>query len=95
VDVRPVYHRNRDRIEAHVLLCWLALLLIRIIETESGLTWHLIKKTFSNLQAGIHDTKRGPVVQSNPLKGEQKRVLAAVKVKPPARYLHIPTPQNQ
>jgi transposase len=95
VDVRPVYHRNRERIEAHVLICWLALLLIRIIETESGISWHQIKKNFSNLQAGIHDTKHGPVIQSNPLKSEQKRVLDAVHVKPPARYLHIPTPQNQ
>jgi transposase len=95
VDVRPVYHRNRERIEAHVLLCWLALLLIRIIETESADTWHQIKKNFSNLQAGIHGTKHGPVIQSNPLKSEQTRVLDAVHVKPPARYLHIPTPQNQ
>jgi hypothetical protein len=69
--------------------------LIRIIETETGETWHQIKKTFSNLQAGIHDTKHGPVIQSNPLKSEQKRVLDAVHVKPPARYLHIPTPQSQ
>ena len=33
LDLRPVYHRLEDRIRAHVLLCWLALLLIRIIET--------------------------------------------------------------
>jgi hypothetical protein len=78
-----------------VLLCWLALLLIRIIETESGSTWHQIKKDFSNLQAGMHGTKHGPVIQSNPLKSEQKRVLDAVNVTPPARYLHIPTPQKQ
>ena len=26
VDIRPVYHRLADRIRAHVLLCWLALL---------------------------------------------------------------------
>ncbi|MEU1599139.1 hypothetical protein ABZ468_41615 [Streptomyces sp. NPDC005708] len=33
IDLRPVYHRKEDRIRAHVLLCWLALLLIRIAET--------------------------------------------------------------
>jgi len=32
VDVRPVYHRRRNRIKAHVLPCRLALLLIRITE---------------------------------------------------------------
>jgi transposase len=36
LDLRPVYHRREDRIRAHVLLCWLALLLIRIIETTTG-----------------------------------------------------------
>ena len=33
LDLRPVYHRLEERIRAHVVLCWLALLLIRIIET--------------------------------------------------------------
>ncbi len=33
LDLRPVYHRLEDRIRAHVLLCWLALLLIRITES--------------------------------------------------------------
>jgi hypothetical protein len=39
LDLRPVYHRREDRIRAHVLLCWLALLLIRIAETATGETW--------------------------------------------------------
>jgi transposase len=29
-----------DRIRAHVLLCWLSLLLIRIAETGTGHTWN-------------------------------------------------------
>ena len=33
LDLRPVYHRREDRIRAHVVLCWLALLLIRVTET--------------------------------------------------------------
>ena len=36
LDLRPVYHRREDRIRAHVLLCWLALLLIRVAETTAG-----------------------------------------------------------
>jgi len=34
LDLRPVHHRKEERIRAHVLLCWLALLLIRIAENE-------------------------------------------------------------
>jgi len=28
--LRPVYHHREDRIRAHIQLCWLALLLIRV-----------------------------------------------------------------
>jgi transposase len=34
--LRPVYHSKDDRIRSHVLLCWLALLLVRIAEVETG-----------------------------------------------------------
>src|SRR5487761_1877536 len=36
LDLRPVYHRLEERIRSHVVLCWLALLLIRIAETTTG-----------------------------------------------------------
>ncbi len=32
LSLRPVYHTKDDRIRSHVLLCWLALLLVRITE---------------------------------------------------------------
>jgi hypothetical protein len=38
LDLRPVYHRLEDRIRAHFLLCWLALLLARIVETRTSTT---------------------------------------------------------
>jgi hypothetical protein len=34
--LRPVYHHREDRIRAHVQLCWLAMLLIRVVETRTG-----------------------------------------------------------
>jgi len=33
LDLRPIYHRKEDRIRAHVLLSFLALLLCRVAET--------------------------------------------------------------
>ena len=39
IDLRPVYHRREDRIRAHVILCWLALLLARVAENAAGRTW--------------------------------------------------------
>ena len=39
IELRPVFHRIEPRIRAHVLLCWLALLLIRVAERRTGMTW--------------------------------------------------------
>ncbi len=36
LDLRHAYHRKEQRIRARVLLCWLALLLVRIVENAAG-----------------------------------------------------------
>ncbi|MFN2359274.1 MAG: transposase, partial [Desulfotignum sp.] len=41
LSLRPVYHTRSDRIRAHVMLCWLALLLVRVTEVETDMTWPL------------------------------------------------------
>src|SRR4051812_38193868 len=49
IELRPIYHRPKPRIRAHVLLCWLALLLIRIAERRTGLTWRRIAQELGRL----------------------------------------------
>ena len=93
VDVQPVYHSLEERIRAHVLLCWLALLIIRMAENETRKTWYQIKQILSTLTVGIHRTKDGEVWQTNPTKKEQKSLFKAVKLTPPPRYLKIPIAQ--
>jgi len=93
VDIRPVYHRLADRIRAHVLLCWLALLLIRVAENETGQTWRRLTQAFGSLQVGIHATPAGEVWQTNPVTAEAKRVFDTLGVKPPPRYYALPTPR--
>ena len=41
--LRPVFGYREDRIRAHVQLCWLALLLLRVIENATGDTWRTIR----------------------------------------------------
>ncbi|WP_225854362.1 transposase [Micromonospora sp. ALFpr18c] len=53
LDLRPVYHRREDRIRAHILLCWLALLLIRVAETTTGHTWPKIRADIERLHIGV------------------------------------------
>jgi len=94
VDVRPVYHRKEERIKAHVLLCWLALLLIRIAETESGDSWHELKKDFRRLTVGFLATNGGELAQLNKVTSEQKRVLDALNLKPPRRNVSVELPRT-
>ena len=51
LELRPVFHRLEPRIRAHVLLCWLALLLIRVAERRTGQTWRRIARELGRLHA--------------------------------------------
>ena len=94
VDVRPVYHRREDRIRSHVLLCWLSLLLIRLIETRTNQTWRQVKQIMRPLSVAYQHSQYGPVIQTNRVNSEQKNVLDALQLKPPPRFLQLPTPQK-
>jgi hypothetical protein len=43
LELRPVYHSKEQRIGAHVLLCWLSLLLIRLADQAAGDTWRNLR----------------------------------------------------
>jgi hypothetical protein len=94
VDIRPVYHRLADRIRAHVLLCWLSLLLIRVAENATGETWYNLKRTLASLQMGIHRTRSGEVRQATRLTAEQTRIFEALGVPGPPRYYTLPKPKR-
>jgi hypothetical protein len=36
-----------------VLLCWLALLLVRFIETRTGRTWNTVREDLRDLHIGV------------------------------------------
>ena len=68
LDLRPVFHRREDRIRAHVLLCWLALLLARIVETQAGTpdtptTWPRARASFISSSPVSWFTSRMPKVR--------------------------------
>lgn len=90
VDIRPVYHRLPQRIRAHVLLCWLAMLMIRIAENETQCSWFQLKKILSTLQVGTLDLPfKGQIQQSNALSLEQEEVLKKLRLKKPPRLMHL------
>ena len=80
IDLRPVFHRLEDRIRAHVLLCWLALLLVRIVETRTGQTWHHLRPALQRLHVGTFTGPAGTYQQTTTPGTDVKAAFAALDV---------------
>jgi hypothetical protein len=87
IDLRPVYHRKEERIRAHVILCWLALLLIRIAETTTGLTWAKIADDLDLLTLGTFTGPAGTFRQTAELTKTQRDLLAKLKIAHPKKII--------
>jgi hypothetical protein len=83
--LRPVYHRLEHRIRAHVLLCWLALLLTRIAERACGQSWRRINRETGRLQQVTLTGEAGTIVQTTPLRPTHKAIYQALSIDPPPR----------
>jgi hypothetical protein len=87
IDLRPVYHRLEQRIRAHVLLCWLALLLIRIAETAAGTTWNKITGELSQLTLGTFTGPAGTFRQTAELTRPQRDILDSLQIPHPKKII--------
>lgn len=83
LDLRPLFHRKEERIRAHVLLCFLALLLVRIVERETGQTWDSIRSHLERLHLVEFSSKKAGVLQRTELTAEQANILKKLKINPP------------
>ncbi len=89
LDLRPVYHRKDERVQAHVFLYFLALLLVRIAERKTNMTWDRIKAQMERIHLGEFFSKEGRVLQTTELTPEQLNMLKQLKISPPQRIRHI------
>jgi hypothetical protein len=86
IDMRPAYHRREDRIEAHVQLCWLALLLLRVAETEAGDTWRNLRNELDRMHLVTLATNEGTVAQRTELTPGHRHILSALGLPEPPRF---------
>ncbi len=89
LELRPVYHRLEHRIRAHVLLCWLALLLVGIVETRTGRTWTDVREDLQDLHVGVFTGPAGTFTQTSTPTTGTRDVLAALGVAPPKKILDL------
>lgn len=95
LELRPVYHRLEQRIRAHVLLCWLGLLLIRIAEVRTGKTWREIRAAMQRMHLGRFVGANGEVWQRTETTGEQKQILSALGISEPPRFFRVTAAPQQ
>ena len=94
LDLRPVFHRLEPRIRAHVILCWLALLLIRLAEHATGDTWRNLRHDLDRLHLGTFTGDHGTVLQRTELAARQQTILRALDLPEPPRFTRIDTAEN-
>jgi hypothetical protein len=75
------------RIRAHVILCWLALLLIRIAETTAGTTWNKIRRELSQLTLGTFTGPAGTFRQTAELTPAQRDILDSLQIPYPKKII--------
>jgi hypothetical protein len=81
--IRPVFHRLEERIRAHVVICWLALLLVRVAERESGQTWRKMRAELERIKLVTLVGAAGTIEQTTPLSRSQSEILASLDIDPP------------
>src|SRR6266508_4267351 len=91
LDLRPVYHRLEDRIRAHVILCWLALLLGRVAETTTGATWPTLRRDLDRLHVGTFTGPAGTFRQRTELTKPQRDIFATLQLPPPKQIIELAT----
>ncbi len=89
IDLRPVYHRKEQRIRAHVILCWLALLLARIAENTCHDTWPNLRRELDRIHVGTFTGPAGTFRQRTEITKAQRDILHQLKIDPPPRIYQL------
>jgi DDE family transposase len=84
--LRPVFHSKSDRIRAHVLICFLALVIVRVAETRTGQTWRTIRAELGQIRQGHFRSHDGEFTQTTELTARQRELHHQLEVARPPRF---------
>lgn len=93
--MRPVFHYRPWRIQAHVTISVLALLLERIAEIRVGDTWRNVRAELERVKVVEYDRGEARVLQTTELQPETAALLRKLGVAAPAKLLSVsPIPRD-
>ncbi len=84
-----MYHWLPRRIEAHVKICVLSLLLERVVELELGRQWWRVREALEGLQATEYESPTHRFFYRNEVPAEVASILKKLKITKPKAVLDI------
>ena len=90
--LRPVFHHREDRIRAHIQLCWLALLLIRVAENAASDTWRNLRHELDRMHLVTLTAADGRVAQRPATTPGQQAILHALGLQEPPKFFDFTLP---
>jgi len=89
IKLTPMCHWASRRIESHVKLCVLALLIERVAELACGRPWHQIQRALETVQVTEFFDLTYRVLMRNELTREAQNIFKSLKITPPKQVLHL------
>lgn len=89
LELRPNYHNNDDRIKCHIFLCFIALVLVRIIENKTGETWAYVRRQMARIHYGEFIVENKKLFQLTELTNSHKKILNSLKINEPRTFVDI------
>jgi len=87
LDIRPVYHHLDDRIRSHILICWLAMVLVRYAENITDTSWYQIETTLADLTTGLIESDKVNLWYCSDISDEAKDIFKKLNIALPKRVL--------
>ena len=89
IKMTPMYHWVPRRIETHVRLCVLALLIERVAELCCNKPWRQIREALERLQVTKFENSSHRFLHRNELDPETSKILKSLKITTPKQVLEI------
>jgi len=89
IKMTPMYHWLSRRIESHVKICVLALMIERIAERTCGQPWSKICRALKQLQVTKFFHLNNRVYLRNEISADTRNILKKLNIKPPKQLIHL------
>jgi hypothetical protein len=93
LELRPVFHRKEERIRAHVTLCFLGLMLMRVAERATNDTWRNLRRELERMHVGTFAGPAGSITQRTETTPRQREILRDLEIAEPPVVLELSTPR--